>query len=220
MPTPKALHSAKTPRWGTPQWVIEAARKLMGSIHLDPASSEEFNFYVKALMIYRQQDNGLASECVWGGNVFCNPPGGLVNEFWQKLCLGYWSKDIEKAFWVGFSVEQLCTLAGETNHPMDFSTVILRKRLNFNQQITVPNGTTQDITLSLVDHEGNPYTEESSIFTPDGTTREDIQEGTSPSHGNYLTAMGCDPLEFERLFGPYGKIYHGKYALDLSTLKV
>lgn len=184
MPTPKALHSKATPRWGTPQHIIEAARTLMGGIHLDPASSEEFNAFVKALMIYRQQDNGLAPECAWAGNVFCNPPGGLVREFWDKLCLSYMNGEVEKAFWVGFSVEQLATLANCQTHPMDYSFVILRKRLNFNQQKTV-NGS------------------------------EIIEEGTSPSHSNYLCAMGCDKKEFERLFRQYGKIIHGPHAKDL-----
>lgn len=209
MPTPKALHSKKTPRWGTPQWVIEAARTLMGGIHLDPGSSEEFNAYVKALMIYTQRDNGLAPECAWAGNVFCNPPGGLVNEFWNKLCTSYVNKDVEKAFWVGFSVEQLCTLAGEQYHPMDFSTVILRKRLSFNQQITQPTGRYE--TQKVYDMDG-VYVGDTQVLIPDGGTIEVIEPGDSPSHGNYLTAMGCDRAEFEKLFSHLGKIYHGKMA--------
>lgn len=209
MPTPRALHSKNTPRWGTPQWIIELARELMGGIHLDPASSEEFNFYVKALMIYRQQDNGLSPECVWAGNVFLNPPGGLVNEFWNKLCTSYLSKDVEKAFWVGFSVEQLCTLASESLHPMDFSTCILRKRLSFNQQITQPTGRYE--TQKVYDPDGI-YVGDTQILIPDGGHVEEIKQGDSPSHGNYITAIGCDKAEFERLFGQYGKISHGKLS--------
>lgn len=207
MPTPKALHSKNTPRWGTPQWVIEHARTLMGGIHLDPASSEEFNFYVKALMIYRQQDNGLSPECVWGGNVFLNPPGGLVTEFWNKLCSSYENGEVDRAFWVGFSVEQLCTLASEKYHPMDFSTVILRKRLSFNQQITQPTG--QTTTHTYVDPETG-QNHETEIFVPDGGHIEVIEPGNSPSHGNYLTALGCDRDLFEKLFSEHGKIYHGR----------
>lgn len=223
MPTPKALHSKNTPRWGTPQWVIEAARRLMGGIHLDPASSEEFNFYVKALMIYRQQDNGLAPECEWAGNVFLNPPGGLVNEFWNKLCENYWNGNVEKAFWVGFSVEQLCTLGSEKDHPMDFSLVILRKRLSFNQQIDTP------ILAMPKDIGSIPDDKLVVVKTTDGSTglREivgyepsKIVQGNSPAHGNYLCALGCDPREFEKIFGQYGKIHHGKHALDISKLKV
>lgn len=192
LPTPNALHSKKTPKWGTPQWIIEAARELLdGQIHLDPGSSPEFNELVKALMIYTEVDNGLDQP--WSGNIFCNPPGGLVREFWKKFTeptykamegdllgdltpldaeeLGY------KRFWVGFSVEQLCTLADCKLHPLHFSTCILRKRLNFNQQ-----------------------------------TEEGIVEGTSPSHGNYVTAIGVDHDHFAKLFQQHGIIIRGSLA--------
>lgn len=198
MPTPKALHSKNTPKWGTTPWVIEAARQLLGYIHLDPASSEEFNAFVKALMIYTERDNGLAQE--WHGNVFLNPPGGLVTEFWNKLCKGYVDDGtVEKAFWVGFSVEQLCTLSEERFHPMDFSTCILRKRLAFQQEFCEP-----------IEEEISVMGEMQTFVV--GYKPPVIIPGNNPSHGNYVTALGCDPAEFERLFSPYGKIYHGKFA--------
>jgi hypothetical protein len=178
MSTPKALHSAATPKWGTPPEIIELARLLMGYIHLDPASSEEFNYYVRALMIYTELSNGLAPESEWSGNVFLNPPGGLVKEFWDRLVKEYESGNIQKAVWIGFSVEQLCTLADKERHPMDYSICVLRKRLSF--------------------------------------TREDLTTGGSPSHGNYICALGCDPKEFERLFGHLGKITHGGRSLLTS----
>jgi hypothetical protein len=179
MTSPNALHSAKTPKWGTPKDVIEAARELLGYIHLDPGSSDEFNTLVKALMIYTEQTNGLAQE--WYGNVFCNPPGGLVNEFWRKLSTSWLAGTVPKAFWVGFSVEQLCTLASEMLHPLVFSKCILRKRLSFNH--------------------------------------ENLTPGKGPSHGNYVTAIGCDPREFERIWGSKGKISHGK-LVQLSSLSL
>lgn len=145
----------------------------MGEIHLDPATSPEFNQLVQALLIYTEQDNGLS--LAWGGHVFLNPPGGLVTAFWNKLCDEYRSGNIQKAFWVGFSVEQLCTLADELDHPADFDMCILRKRLIFN--------------------------------------REDLSPGESPSHGNYIAAIGCDPREFERLFSSLGKVTHGRFSL-------
>lgn len=211
MPTPKALHSKSTPKWGSTLWVIEAARRLLGYIHLDPASSEEFNCFVKALMIYTERDDGLAPECEWHGNVFLNPPGGLVTEFWNKLCKAIIKdKTVEKAFWVGFSVEQLCTLASEEFHPMDFSTCILRKRLAFQKEYSEP--IYQEITVM-------GETEQVVV----GHKPPVIIPGENPSHGNYVTALGCDPVEFERIFGPHGKIYHGKLSnlsLDLAPLTV
>jgi hypothetical protein len=139
MPTPKALHSKATPKWGTPPHIIEAARQLLqGTIHLDPASSPEFNQLVQALLIYTEHDNGLNQP--WGGNVFLNPPGGLVTDFWEKLSHLVATGEVERAFWVGFSVEQLCTLASSEFHPLDFSTCILRKRLAFNTEALTKGG--------------------------------------------------------------------------------
>ena len=60
--------------WYTPSCYIEAARVVMGSIDLDPASCEEANRTVKATHYYTKEDNGLIQP--WHGNVWCNPPYG------------------------------------------------------------------------------------------------------------------------------------------------
>lgn len=137
MSTPSALHSKKTPKWGTPQEIIEIGRQLLdGDIQLDPASSPEFNTLVQALMIYTEQDDALIQP--WAGNVFCNPPGGKVRKFWERLLQHIMTGEVEKAFWVGFSVEQLCQLTRSEFHPLDFSTCILRTRLPFNTEALIP----------------------------------------------------------------------------------
>jgi len=46
------------------------------------------------------------------------------------------SGTVTKALWVGFSVEQLCRFASHPQHPLDFSTVLLRKRLDFTDEST------------------------------------------------------------------------------------
>lgn len=194
MTTPSALHSKKTPKWGTPVWLIEYARELLEEIQLDPASSPEFNSLVQALVIYTHDDNGLGQA--WGGNVFVNPPGGLVTEFWQKLMAEVENGNVPKAFWVGFSIEQLATLSHDEKtlaklkpdvlgltpldldpaHPLDFSTCILRKRCSFNNEALIPGG--------------------------------------SPSHSNYVTAIGCNKSLFDKLFSKLGKVIHGRFTLD------
>jgi hypothetical protein len=124
------------------------------------------------------------------------------------------AENIEKAFWVGFSVEQLCTLASEDWHPLDFSTVVLRKRLSFNEQIDKPIlgpwNQQNDGNTVLVDVKdpvsGNKIQQLRTIV---GYEPPKIEKGDSPSHGNYLTAFGCDKAEFEKLFSEYGKISHG-----------
>lgn len=71
--------------WYTPPEYIEAARKAMGSIDLDPASSEIAQQTVKATCFYTVDDDGLTKD--WAGNVWLNPPYGkqLIGEFVEKL---------------------------------------------------------------------------------------------------------------------------------------
>ena len=71
--------------WYTPADIIEAARKTMGSIDLDPASSEIANQTVKATTFYTVDDDGLAQD--WYGNIWLNPPyaSGLIEKFVDKL---------------------------------------------------------------------------------------------------------------------------------------
>jgi ParB family chromosome partitioning protein len=69
----------------TPREIIEAARRAMGSIDLDPASCATANEVVQAATFYTREDNGLLQS--WEGNVFCNPPytKGVIEEFIARL---------------------------------------------------------------------------------------------------------------------------------------
>ncbi len=71
---PKALQMSESNEWYTPARYIEAARKLMGGIDLDPATCEYANRIVKATQIYTIETNGLAQE--WRGRIWLNPPYG------------------------------------------------------------------------------------------------------------------------------------------------
>jgi hypothetical protein len=71
--------------WYTPECYIESAKKVMGNIDLDPASSEIANQTVKANLFYSQEEDGLSKE--WFGNVWMNPPYSqpLIFQFITKL---------------------------------------------------------------------------------------------------------------------------------------
>lgn len=113
----------------------------MGSIDTDPASSPEFNANIGALRIYTENQSGLDPIAQWLGCIFLNPPGGLVSDFWARLIREILSGSATQAIWIGFSIEQLCILQDASDsglYPLDFSTVIIRKRLNFVRDPLTP----------------------------------------------------------------------------------
>ena len=72
--------------WYTPTNILEAAKAVMGSIHLDPASNEVAQRNVQAATYYTKEQNGLDKS--WFGNVWLNPPytRGVVDLFVHKFC--------------------------------------------------------------------------------------------------------------------------------------
>ena len=83
--------------WYTPGWVTAAARQVMGTIDLDPASSAVANRAVGAQHIYTAQDDGLTRA--WFGNVWMNHPFGKDgNRAWiGKLVAEYQSGRVQQA---------------------------------------------------------------------------------------------------------------------------
>jgi hypothetical protein len=92
------LKSSESVEWYTPKIYIEAARDVMGSIDLDPASSEMANEIVKATRYITQDDipDGLSQN--WEGNVWLNPPYGKGSgSFTTKLIEEYSSGRVKSA---------------------------------------------------------------------------------------------------------------------------
>lgn len=74
-----AQHSAKSGEWYTPARWIEAVRRTLGSIDIDPCSSKEANNVVKAGEWWGS--GGRALERNWDvgrQTVFVNPPGSCI----------------------------------------------------------------------------------------------------------------------------------------------
>ena len=83
--SPHIAHNSGNNEWYTPAEYIEAARAVMGSIDLDPASSDIAQKIVQAKTYYTINDDGLRRE--WQGRVWLNPPysSDLIPKFISKL---------------------------------------------------------------------------------------------------------------------------------------
>jgi phage N-6-adenine-methyltransferase len=83
--------------WYTPPDIIEAARRVLGDIDLDPASHVLAQTWIKAKTFYTAADNAL--ERPWRGRVWLNPPycRELMGPFVDKLLAEHASGVVEEA---------------------------------------------------------------------------------------------------------------------------
>ena len=83
--------------WYTPGKYIEAARRVLGIIDLDPASSEVAQRVVRAKHFYSAEGDGL--KHAWHGRVWLNPPfhRSLVADFVGKLVADFEAGNISAA---------------------------------------------------------------------------------------------------------------------------
>lgn len=86
----------KNDEWYTPPEYIEAAREVMGSIDLDPASNEIANQAVNAETYYSLQNSAFNHD--WLGKVWMNPPySRVIKQFISKLVSEYVSGNVKEA---------------------------------------------------------------------------------------------------------------------------
>lgn len=131
--------SAESVEHYTPSEYTEAARYVMGSIDLDPASCELANRSVRASRYY--SEHGL--ELPWFGNVFLNPPGGYADKaygartnsaalWWATLVLRWTKGYLRQGVYVMFNLETLRHAQKyDVAHPLDFQMCFPRDRISY-----------------------------------------------------------------------------------------
>lgn len=135
-------HSSNRSDWISPPHIIEAAREVMGSIDLDPASSAKANQVVQAKEFYNERRNGLVKP--WFGNVWLNPPFGKIiiggkerssQDVWVQKACKEWSIEDE----YGPCVQQMTTIFNQAMSQVWFRPLL-------DQLLCVPYG-----RLSFID---------------------------------------------------------------------
>ena len=117
--------------WYTPALYVDAARKLMGGIDLDPASCEQANEIVNASTFYTKEDDGFSKA--WRGRVWMNPPYGVVDgvsnvsRWSSKLIESYKSGEVTSAVFLLNSL----TSASWFEPLFDHSICFVRRRIRF-----------------------------------------------------------------------------------------
>ena len=119
----------------TPADIVEAARRVMGDIDLDPASSPAANLTVKATTFFTEADDGLA-RC-WYGRVWMNHPFGRnLNRPWvSKLVEEYRAGRVDQACCITFAATSevwfrplfdfpLCFLSPRTDYRLPDGSIL------------------------------------------------------------------------------------------------
>lgn len=110
--SPRAvLHSSDSNEWYTPAPILEAARRVLGRIELDPASSSVANRVVQAERFYTIADDGLNQP--WHcKTLWLNPPYGKTG---NRSNQDIWSSRLVQNYWLGHVGEALLLVNSSTD---------------------------------------------------------------------------------------------------------
>lgn len=115
--------------WYTPSEFVEAARRVMGEIELDPASSDIANQTVNANHYLTAEQDGLTFD--WSGKVWMNPPyaSELIGRFTEKLTEHFVNGDIDEAIVLVNNATETGWFQGMLEHAS--AVCFLRRRVKF-----------------------------------------------------------------------------------------
>jgi hypothetical protein len=220
--TANGRHIHRSGRRGTPaEWVEMSRTALGGSIELDPMSEPCFNAIVRAERIYTEQDD--CFTLLWRArSLFLNPDGNVVRGAWRKLTMEIRLGHVCAAIWIGFSMEQLSLLADEIAHPLDFSLLVARQRIDFlttepMRAIARVAGAEAELKCGhSVKISAKKHQDAKELRCPNC---EGVPEPLgSPTHANYVVGLGVPIDRFETAFAGRGRFSHGRLAVERASL--
>ena len=143
--TPHIL--SRNNEWYTPAKYIEAARELMGSIDLDPASCESANETVKATRYYDKQSNGFDKP--WNGHIWLNPPYGREDGSSNQES---WSRRLIEQYQDGITQEAILLVNAAVDTKwfqrlFDYPICFPNHRINFTTPEPTTSGSTHGSAL-------------------------------------------------------------------------
>lgn len=103
------LVSSDSTEWYTPKEYVNAARQVMGSIDVDPASNDMANVVVRAAMYYTKETNGYDKP--WHGNVWLNPPYGYDG---KRPNQSRWTQRLIEQFQAGTTQQAILLVNSKT----------------------------------------------------------------------------------------------------------
>jgi phage N-6-adenine-methyltransferase len=148
--------------WYSPREIVEAARRVLGEIDLDPASCVEANKTVRAARFYDEETDGLTQE--WHGRAFINPPYcGLAKEFVRKMFEEYRAGRLRAAVMLinGNSFE-----AGWWQPLFDCVLCFVRGRIPFSSPTTEKAAPTHGSAVAYLGPHEDRFIEVFSQFGP------------------------------------------------------
>lgn len=149
----------------TPPSIVEAARRVLGTIDLDPASSLVANQRVGASRIFSLEDNGLAQP--WMGRVWLNHPfGRKTNRPWiAKIVSEYERGNMSEGICITFA----STSEGWFQPLLHYPQCFLAPRTNyFLPDGTLKRGVTKGSVVTYLGKNVEAFARE---FSPLGTIK-------------------------------------------------
>lgn len=164
--------------------ILEAARRVMGFISLDPASSESANKHVKADAWFGPEDRSL--ERGWNGPLWMNHPFGRPEPACEPGC----SKSH-----VHHSIEYFGNAAWINRLVQSFTDQTV------NEACCITYACTSEKWFQpLMPYPQCFLSPRTNYYLPDGTIKKGVTKGS------VVTYMGSRATRFARIFRPFGYV--------------